>query len=173
LNGIINKQKDNEFRRGKARKGDEAIFQCGRRIVRGKITRREEGTLEDVLRQDNYKKIVPIANSLEEAIGYLKRFKEKYKEAVSLPKKIERFLCPLMKELHLVKVERNLKSIMPFIKNKKTVEGIYDLRSRILHEGASIGKRKARKALQISSQFLHVLQIVSQNVKFYRDSAHV
>lgn len=62
-----------ELRKGKARKGDEVVFQCGRRIVRGRITRKEEGTLEDVLRQDNYKKIIPIANSLEEAIDYLKR----------------------------------------------------------------------------------------------------
>ena len=49
------------------------MFQSGRRIVREKITKREEGTLEDVLRKDNYKKIIPIASSLEEAIDYLKR----------------------------------------------------------------------------------------------------
>jgi hypothetical protein len=102
----------------------------------------------------------------------LKTLKKEYKEAVSLPKKIERFLFPLIKELHLVKIELNLKSIMPFVKNEKTVEGIYDLRSRILHEGVSIGKKKAKKALQISSQFLHVLQVVNQNVKFYKESAH-
>lgn len=66
-------QKNIDLRRGKAKKGDEAVFQCGRRIVRGNITRREEGTLKDVLREDNYKKIIPIANSLEEAIDYLKR----------------------------------------------------------------------------------------------------
>lgn len=94
----------------------------------------------------------------------LKRLRKKYRDAANLPKKIERFLCPLIKELHLVKVERNLKSMMPFVKNKKTEKGIYDLRSRILHEGASIGKRKAKKALEIGSQFLHVLQLVSQNI---------
>jgi len=93
-----------------------------------------------------------------------KRLREKYKEAASLPKKIERFLYPLLKELDLVEVERRLKTMMPFISNKKTKKGIYDLRSKILHEGASIRKVEARKALKISKQFLHVLQLVSQNV---------
>jgi len=94
----------------------------------------------------------------------LKRLRKKYKEAASLPKKIERFLCPLIKELDLVKVERKLKSMMSSIKNKKTEKGIYDLRSKILHEGASIRKVEAEKALKISKQFLHVLQLVSQKV---------
>ena len=30
---IINKQKTIELRKGKAKKGEEAVFQCGRRIV--------------------------------------------------------------------------------------------------------------------------------------------
>jgi hypothetical protein len=94
----------------------------------------------------------------------LKRLKEKYKEATSLPRKIERFLWPLIEELGLVKVERKLKSMMPSIKNKKTRKGIYDLRSKILHEGASIKKVEAEKALKISKQFLHILQLVSQKV---------
>ena len=40
-------------------------------IFRRKIIKKEEGTLTEVLGQDNYRKIVPIANSLEEAIDYL------------------------------------------------------------------------------------------------------
>jgi len=65
-------QKTIELRRGRAREGDNAVFQCGRNIIREKIFKKEEGSLTEVLRQDNYKNIIPIAHSLEEAITYLK-----------------------------------------------------------------------------------------------------
>jgi len=47
-----------ELRRGKAKQGDNAVFQCVRNILRGIIVKKEEGSLTDVLRQDNYKFIV-------------------------------------------------------------------------------------------------------------------
>ncbi|MDH5389864.1 MAG: hypothetical protein OEX10_01760 [Candidatus Bathyarchaeota archaeon] len=53
---IRTRQKNIELRRGKAKKGDVAVFQCGRNILRRKIIKREESNLTDVLRQDNYKK---------------------------------------------------------------------------------------------------------------------
>ena len=68
-----NGQKTIELRKGKAKQGKEAVFLCGRKILRGRIIKKEEGTLTEVLRQDNYEKIIPIANSLEEAIDYLER----------------------------------------------------------------------------------------------------
>jgi ASC-1-like (ASCH) protein len=40
---------------------------------RRKIIKREESSLTDVLREDNYKNIIPSANTLEEAINYIKR----------------------------------------------------------------------------------------------------
>lgn len=70
---IISKKKNIELRKGKARKGDEAVFQCGRNVLRKKITKRKEGKLTDVLRQDNYKNIIAQANTLEEAINYIKK----------------------------------------------------------------------------------------------------
>jgi len=39
---VINKQKSIELRRGKAKKGDAAVFQCGRNNLRRKIVKREE-----------------------------------------------------------------------------------------------------------------------------------
>jgi hypothetical protein len=42
---------------------DDAVFQCGSKILRGKIIMKEEGTLKDLLRPDNYEKIIPIANN--------------------------------------------------------------------------------------------------------------
>jgi len=66
-------KKNIELRRGKAKKGDNAVFQCGRNILRRKIVKIEEGNLIDVLREDNYKNIIPSANTLEEAINYIKK----------------------------------------------------------------------------------------------------
>jgi ASC-1-like (ASCH) protein len=43
-------QKNIELRRGKTKKGDNAVFQCGRNILRRKIIKREESSLTDVLR---------------------------------------------------------------------------------------------------------------------------
>ena len=69
-------QKSIELRRGKAKSGDVAVFQCGRNILRRKIIKREEGNLTDVLRKDNYKNVIPSANTLEEAINYIKKLYE-------------------------------------------------------------------------------------------------
>jgi len=66
-------QKTIEFRRGRAREGDKEFFQCGRNILRGIIVKKEEGSLTDVLRRDNFKNIIPITHSLEEAITYIKK----------------------------------------------------------------------------------------------------
>ena len=69
---IKTEQKNIELRKGKAKKGDVAVFQCGRNILRRKIIKREEGILTDVLRKGNYKNVIPSANTLEEAINYIK-----------------------------------------------------------------------------------------------------
>ena len=69
---IINKRKTIELRKGKAKKGDVAVFQCVRKSLRRRIIKKEEGNLTDVLRQDNFKNIIPSVNTLEEAINYIK-----------------------------------------------------------------------------------------------------
>ena len=53
--------------------GDEATFQCGRNILVGRIVKKEHGGLTEVLREDNYKRVIPIANCLEEAIEYVRK----------------------------------------------------------------------------------------------------
>jgi len=70
-------QKTIELRRGKAKEGSNAVFQCGRNILRGLIVKKEEGNLTGILRQDNFKDIIPSARSLEEATEYLKKLYEK------------------------------------------------------------------------------------------------
>jgi len=65
--------KNIELKKGKAKRGDAAVFLCGRNILRKKIIRRVEGNLIDVLRKDKYKSIIPSANTLQEAINYIKK----------------------------------------------------------------------------------------------------
>jgi len=66
-------QKTIELRKGKAKSGDQAVFQCGRNILRGKIVRRYEGNLQTLLQSLNFKQIIPTANSAEEAKAYIKK----------------------------------------------------------------------------------------------------
>ena len=70
---IKTRQKTIELRKGKAKSGDQAVFQCGRNILRGKIIRKEEGNLSTLLHNLNFKGIIPTANSIEEAIAYIKK----------------------------------------------------------------------------------------------------
>jgi len=62
-----------ELRKGKAKSGDQAIFQCGRNILRARIIRKEEGNLQALLQSLNFKEIIPNANSVEEAKAYIRK----------------------------------------------------------------------------------------------------
>jgi len=62
-----------ELRKGKAKFGDQAVFQCGRNILRGKIVRRDEGSLPALLPSLNFKEIIPTARNLEEARAYIEK----------------------------------------------------------------------------------------------------
>ena len=66
-------QKTIELRTGKARAGDEAVFQCGRNILRGKIINKNEGNLSTLLHNLDFREIIPTANSIEEATVYIKK----------------------------------------------------------------------------------------------------
>jgi len=59
-----------ELRKGVARAGDRAVFQCGRRILRGKIVGKDEGSLSELLL--SFKDILPEARSVEEE-AYIKK----------------------------------------------------------------------------------------------------
>jgi len=66
-------QKTIELRTGKAKAGDEAVFQCGRNILRGKIINKNEGNLSTLLHNLDFREIIPTANSIEEATVYIKK----------------------------------------------------------------------------------------------------
>jgi len=57
--------------KGKARRGDIAVFQSIAMHLRLPIAKKETGTLTEVIRADNYRQIIPPANSVEEALSYL------------------------------------------------------------------------------------------------------
>jgi ASC-1-like (ASCH) protein len=62
-----------ELRKGKAKSGDQAVFQCGRNNLRGKIVRKDEEKLQTLLQSLNFKQIIPTAHSIEEAEAYIKK----------------------------------------------------------------------------------------------------
>jgi ASC-1-like (ASCH) protein len=65
-----------DVRRGKAQKGNVALFQSGPRSLRVNITKKEQGRIDALVRQQNYRHIVPVARSLEDAIEYLRQLYE-------------------------------------------------------------------------------------------------
>jgi ASC-1-like (ASCH) protein len=62
-----------ELRKGKAKSGDQAVFQCGRNILRVKIVRKDEGKLQTLLQSLDFKQIIPTAQNIEEAEAYIKK----------------------------------------------------------------------------------------------------
>jgi ASC-1-like (ASCH) protein len=66
-------QKTIELRKGKAKSGEQAVFQCGRNIIRGKIISKDEEDLLTLLRNLNFREIIPTAESVEQAIVYIKK----------------------------------------------------------------------------------------------------
>ena len=71
---IRSRRKTIELRRGTPQNGEKIAFLNGRNeSVRGIILRRHEGTLEDVLNAATFKKIIPTANSLDEAKAFIKQ----------------------------------------------------------------------------------------------------
>jgi ASC-1-like (ASCH) protein len=61
-----------DVRKGPARNGEIAYFISGPHELKLKILRKESGLLEELVRSDNYQKIIPYAETLEEALMYLR-----------------------------------------------------------------------------------------------------
>ena len=65
-------QKTIDVRKGNAQQGEFAVFQSGPQVLRIKILKRESGRLEEVLRSDNFRLVIPSAAVLDNAVGYLR-----------------------------------------------------------------------------------------------------
>jgi hypothetical protein len=61
-----------DVRKGKPKPGEIAVFQSGPNILRLKIVKTECGQLTDILRLDNFKAVIPSAEVLGDAVGYLR-----------------------------------------------------------------------------------------------------
>jgi hypothetical protein len=66
-------QKTIDVRKGSPMRGEFAVFQSGSKILRLKVVKYESGRLEEVLRLDNFKAIIPPAAFLGDAVSYLRR----------------------------------------------------------------------------------------------------
>ena len=67
-------EKTIEIRRGKSQNRENIAFLNGQReSVKGRILRKREGKLEDVLNAATFSKIIPTAKSLDEAVAFVKR----------------------------------------------------------------------------------------------------
>ncbi|MCW4000501.1 MAG: hypothetical protein NWE93_09695 [Candidatus Bathyarchaeota archaeon] len=62
-----------DVRRGNPQRGDVAVFLCGRFRLELRVVATQSGRLGDVIREDNFRSVVPSAVSLEDALGYLRR----------------------------------------------------------------------------------------------------
>ena len=60
-----------DIRKGKPHRGEIAFFQSGPHSIKMKIIRKETGQLTDVVRQDNFRSVIPVARDLGEAVAYL------------------------------------------------------------------------------------------------------
>jgi hypothetical protein len=60
-----------DVRKGKPQHGETAVFLSGSRSLRLKIIETESGNLRNIVREDNYRWVIPTAENLDGAIAYL------------------------------------------------------------------------------------------------------
>ena len=67
-----------DVRKGNPFRGEFAVYLSGRKVLRMKITKREAGRLEEVVRWDNYRLVIPSALLLDDALSYLREIYNGY-----------------------------------------------------------------------------------------------
>ena len=71
-------EKTVDVRKGDPCRGEIAVYLSGRKVLRMKITKREMGRLEEVVRSDNYRLVIPSAVTVESAVAYLRQLYDGY-----------------------------------------------------------------------------------------------
>jgi ASC-1-like (ASCH) protein len=71
-------EKTIDVRKGDPFRGEIAVYLSGRKVLRMKITNREMGMLEEVVRSDNYRLVIPSAVTVEDAVAYLRQLYDGY-----------------------------------------------------------------------------------------------
>jgi hypothetical protein len=69
---LIEGKKTIDIRKGNPHRGDTAVFQAGPKNLRMKIVRTQTGSLGEVVRQDNFGRIIPSAHDLGDAFVYVR-----------------------------------------------------------------------------------------------------
>jgi ASC-1-like (ASCH) protein len=71
---VLTGEKTIELRKGKSQNGERIAFLNGqRKCLKGRILRKCEGKLEDVLNVATYRKIIPTAKTLDEAVEFIRQ----------------------------------------------------------------------------------------------------
>ena len=67
-------EKTIELRKGKPHNGNCITFLNGRRqCVKGRILQKREGKLDEVVNENNYRRIIPTAKTLDDAVEFIKQ----------------------------------------------------------------------------------------------------
>jgi len=66
-------QKTIDVRRGKPRQGERVLFISGPHRLEMQIVDRQSGALSDLIRENNFRQVIPSAGSVDEAVNYLRR----------------------------------------------------------------------------------------------------
>jgi hypothetical protein len=60
-----------DIRKGKPHRGQIAVYLSGKSVLRLRIVRCETGSLQEVIRKDNFHAIIPSADSIDNAFAYI------------------------------------------------------------------------------------------------------
>jgi ASC-1-like (ASCH) protein len=69
---LIEGKKTIDVRRGNPRAGEVAVFTSGRRTLKLRIVKTQTGTLDEVVRSDNFRQVVPSAANVCDAYAYMR-----------------------------------------------------------------------------------------------------
>lgn len=72
FNWLKQGRKTIDIRKGNPMRGEVVVFQSGPHSLRFRIVKTESGQLAEVLRQDNYRLVIPSAVELGDAVDYLR-----------------------------------------------------------------------------------------------------
>ena len=75
---ISSGKKTIDVRKGNPRRGEIAVYLSGRNVLKKKISRTETGKLSEVVQLNNFRQIIPSAETIEGAIIYLRRLHDSY-----------------------------------------------------------------------------------------------
>ncbi len=88
-----------DIRKGTAKPGEIATFQSGPSALNLRIVKSESGQLREVLRQDNYRQVIPSAVELGDAFAYIYRLYGNYKGFFTAY-----YLCALLENTYEIRI---------------------------------------------------------------------